>query len=69
MGELTESQKNELEALAGNHTAIVRVVSDLRQYRAAAKKLLSLRYRDGECDACALCDFETDVNEIAGKQH
>jgi hypothetical protein len=64
MEELSNSQENELEALSGNRMSVLRVVSDLRRYRAAAKTLLSQRYRDGECDAVALADFYWEVDEI-----
>jgi hypothetical protein len=64
MKELSNSQKNELDALVGDKMAVMRVVSDLRKYRAAAIDILSRRYRDGECDAVALSDFEDTVKQI-----
>ena len=35
----------------------------LEKYRAACKSLLSKRYRDGECDAVALSNFEDEIKE------
>lgn len=36
----------------------------LQQYRDATKKLLSLRYSDGECDSVALTEFDDKVQDI-----
>lgn len=50
-------------ALCGDAKAMTLIVSFARHYRQAAKKLLASRYRDGECDAVALNDFEAAIEE------
>ncbi len=47
--ELTPLQQDELHALAGDRTAVIRVVSGLRLYRAAVEKALQA-WADGEVD-------------------
>ncbi len=48
----------EASALLGSKMSVISVVSALRKYRAASKKLLGSRYTDGECDAVAIHIFE-----------
>lgn len=55
--------KTEMAAMSGDRTAVLHLVSALRKYRAAAKKLLGLRYGDGECDAVALTAFANEAME------
>ena len=63
--ELTNSQENELEALLMmDREAVIRVVSDLRLYRAAVQRLLSCRYSDGEVDGAMMHEFVCTVEEI-----
>jgi hypothetical protein len=52
----------EKQALVLDRTAVIRVVSALRQYRQAAVLLLGKRYADGEVDAVALHVFKAEVN-------
>ena len=40
------------------------LVQIIGRYREACVKLLGQRYRDGECDACALSLFANEVQEI-----
>lgn len=54
----------EKQALTGNHTAMIRVISNLRSYRDACKNLLSKRHEDGEVDCVALDIFEREITEI-----
>lgn len=62
--ELTILQEDERQAMLLDRAAVLRVVSALRRYRAAASELLRSRYQDGECDAAALCSFELEIGEI-----
>lgn len=64
------SQKHALEARAmtGDRSAVLEVVSDLRKYRSAARKLLDLRYLDGAVDGAAMASFESEVCEIEGDE-
>lgn len=61
---LTRLQRAEREALCKNHQAITVLVDAVRQWREASAKLLASRYRDGECDAVALAEFESAVEGI-----
>ena len=62
--ELSELQKIERQAMTGDRAAVIAVVSALRRYREASRKLLGARYRDGECDAVSLSTFESGIGEI-----
>ena len=53
----------EKQALIGDRDSIIRIISAFRKLRIASEKLLSLRYRDGECDGVALVQFESDLYE------
>jgi len=55
--------ETEQAAMTGDRQAILVVVSSLRKYRAATKKLLESRYQDGECDAVALHVFNLEAGE------
>lgn len=61
---LTQAQKDEREAMLLDRQAVIQVVGYLRLYRAAAKRMLSLRYTNGECDSCALHEFESTIEDI-----
>ena len=61
---LTSSQENEREALLLDRDAVIRVVSDLRLYRAAAKRLISVRWGDGACDGACIHAFASQVEDI-----
>ncbi len=47
---LTELQRTERSALTGDRMAVARVVSALREYRAAVQRALDLRWGDGAID-------------------
>jgi len=54
----------EKDTLLGSREQGLIVVTCLRRYRQAAKKLLSSRYSDGECDSNALHSFGEECNAI-----
>jgi len=62
--ELTPLQLEERKAMIGDTQAVIQIVSALRKYRAAAKRMLGLRYLDGECDGFTLTQFERTVEDI-----
>lgn len=64
--ELSPLQQDERAAMTGDRAAVLRVVSALRQYRAAARELLDARYADGECDRVAMSTFASVVEDIEG---
>lgn len=51
-------------AMAGDRAAVLRVVSALRRYRAAAKTMLAKRYSDGEVDGGTLTTFADEIAEV-----
>lgn len=55
--------ETEKDAMTGDKSAVILIVSSFRKYRKASEDLLSKRYRDGECDAVALIDFEYAIKE------
>jgi hypothetical protein len=65
---LSKCQQNERRALSLDPVAVVRVVGDLRRYRAAVRELLGSRYRDGFCDGVATSDLETTVELIENQE-
>jgi hypothetical protein len=52
----------EKRAMCLDRRAVLDLVDILRGYRCASKKLLAARYKDGECDALALSDFEEAIS-------
>jgi hypothetical protein len=61
---LTDLQQDERDAMTGNRMAVIRVVSALRQYRAAVGEMLSKRYADGAVDGATLSAFASSVDEF-----
>jgi len=51
-------------AMLGHRDEALKVVSALRAYRAAVRKLLASRYGDGECDSYGLSTFADSIAEI-----
>jgi len=67
--ERTPLQEEELEALMapeGDRRLVLRVVSALRMYRAAARKLIEQRYEGGGADRVMMGDFEQEIGGIGG---
>jgi hypothetical protein len=64
----TTLQKLEAQALVGETQATIECVSAIREFRAAAKALLALRYRDGECDAVTLTVFADALERIEARE-
>ena len=61
--ERTPLQDLERRALTGNRFAVVQVISALRRYREASKKLIDQQNKDG-FSTQALSAFEDDIEEI-----
>jgi hypothetical protein len=61
---LTNLQEDERSAMCLDRAAVLRVVSALRAYRAASRKLLGARYSDGFVDGAATTSFECEIEEI-----
>jgi hypothetical protein len=61
--ERTPLQDLERRALTGNREAVIYVISALRRYRNAAKKLVDQQNRDG-FSTQALSAFEEDIENI-----
>ena len=59
-----ECPQAEKDTILGSREQGLIVVTCLRRYRQAAKKVLDLRYSNGECDASALHYFGEECNEI-----
>lgn len=62
--ELTPLQDHERSAMTGDRTAVLHVVSALRQYRAAVAALLVARYSDGFVDGVATSALDDTAREI-----
>jgi len=62
--ELTDLQQDELRAAVGDRMAVLRVVSALRLYRAASRRLLDARWGDGAADGYHTSVFADAVTEI-----
>jgi len=56
--------ETEKEAMVGDRQAVLQVVSALRTYREAVRKLLGARYADGECDSYSLHELSMVVQEL-----
>lgn len=67
--DLSHLQLTERQALVLDRESVLDLVNAVRRYRQAAKTLLSSRYRDGECDAVALCNFDSTVREIEQEEY
>lgn len=61
--ELTPLQQIERDAMCGDRSAVLQVVSGLRGYRALVQKLIDRRYGDGFTELGSTSD---DVEEIEG---
>lgn len=61
---MTNLQRDERAAMTGDRSAIVRLVSAVREFRTAAAKLTERRYSDGACDGVAVGEFVNAVEEI-----
>lgn len=61
---LTPLQLTEREAMTGDRSAVLRIVSALREYRREVKQLLERRYSDGEVDGATLHGFASAIDDI-----
>lgn len=61
MNRMTETEKR---ALTGDRAATLRVVSALRQYRAAVEALLDARWQGGTVDGATVASFRSEVERI-----
>jgi len=64
MSDLTELQQDERRALLLERPAVLRVVSALRQYRAAVAKAREMRWGDGALDGCHAGSLFMAIDEI-----
>ncbi len=55
--------ETEKRAMTGGRHELLVLVSSWRKVRDAGLALLSKRYRDGECDAVAVAEFEAALSE------
>ena len=58
---LSELQMEERRAISRNIGSTLNVVSALRRYRAAAKRLIASRVKDGGCSDESLSKFAEEV--------